>query len=184
MPTLLAGARHVALCGLLVAALPTWPAAEAADVTTDCQASGWDMRQELQTFAHAPSTMAAGNGVVPAPSLRLDTLYALRLHAQGDVRFAEPPGRAGKSATPMAGLARITVRRSGIYRITLDSPLWIDVVTPEGILAPTDYTGWHECSLFRKSVDFSLKAGHSVTLQFSDAATDLVKVAIEPAPGS
>ena len=57
------------------------------------------------------------------------------------------------------------------------------MVTGEGTLAPTEYTGWHDCSAFRKSVDYSLKAGHALTLQFSDAATDLVKVTIEPIPG-
>jgi hypothetical protein len=171
----------VACCGFIAVSVQVATAADMVDHTTNCQSPGWDMRRELTAFGMEPLREAAADGAPKAPVLRLGTLYALRLHPQGEVRFAEPPGRGGKSTTPMAGMARITVRSSGLYRITLDSPLWIDVVTPEGILAPTDYTGWHECGVFRKSVVFSLKAGHAVALQFSDAATDLVKVVIEPA---
>lgn len=182
MPTLWPTVRMVTLCGVIAASGQVSPAADLVDPTTNCQSPTWDMHRELKAFGTSPQSEAAGSGGPKSPLLLLDTLYALRLHPQGEVRFAEPPGRTVKSATPMAGMARITVRSSGSYRITLDSPLWIDVVTPEGILAPLDYTGWHECGVFRKSVVFSLKAGHAVALQFSDAATDLVKVAIEPVP--
>jgi hypothetical protein len=158
-------------------------AADTAGAAAACQAPGWDMSRELKTFGVSPRTLAAGIGSRGAPLLRVDTLYALRLRPQGEVQFSEPPGRAVRAATPMAGIVQFRARTSGVYRVTLDSPLWIDVVTGEGTLAPTDYTGWHDCSAFRKSVDYSLKAGHALTLQFSDAATDLVKVTIEPTTG-
>jgi hypothetical protein len=169
------------MCCLALLAMRGVGAADIPVTATACQAPGWDMSRELKAFGLPPHALAAGTGASSAPLLRVDTLYAVRLRPQGEVQFPETPGRAAKAATPMAGIAQLKVRTSGVYRITLDSPLWIDVVTAEGTLAPKDYTGWHECSAFRKSVDFSLKAGHALTLQFSDAATDLVKVAIEPA---
>lgn len=149
-----------------------------------CQAAGWNMSRELKAFARPPQSVTAQASASNLPVLRADMLYSLRLRAQGDVHFVEPLARPGKAVTPMAGMARFTVPSPGLYRVTLDSPLWIDVVTARGVLAPTSYTGWHECSLFRKSVDYTLEAGQTITLQFSDAATDLVKVTIEPAPAT
>jgi hypothetical protein len=148
-----------------------------------CQASGWDMNRELQAFGRPPQSVAAATGKAQLPTLRSDHLYAVRLHAQSDVHFVEPLSRPGKSVTPMGGMVQFTVPSSGSYRVTVDAPLWIDVVTAKGLIAPAAYTGWHECSLFRKSVVFTLDAGQAATLQLSDAATDLVKVTIEsPTP--
>lgn len=155
-------------------------AGTAANNTATCRASGWDMTREMKAFGHPPQNEGAGFSESKLPLLRPDTLYALRLHAQNDVRFVRPPGRPGKAVTPMGGMARFALSTSGSYRVTVDSPLWIDVVTPQGLIAPAAYTGWHDCSLFRKSVVFTLEAGQTATLQFSDAATDLVKVTIEP----
>jgi len=175
----MSAARILGMC-LLAQTVPY--TAWAADTASSCQASGWDMSRELKAFAKPPLGAAAGIGSSSTPLLRLDTLYALRLSAQGDVRFVEPPGQAPKAATPMAGLMHFTVPSSGRYRVTVDAPLWIDVVAAEGIVAPSAYTGWHDCSVYRKSVDFMLDAGQSVTLQFSGAATDLVRVTLEPPP--
>jgi len=176
MATLFSVARAAGCCCLILAALQ----ATAADNGSECQATGWNMNRELKAFATAPQSAAAGSAVASEPLLRVDTLYALRLRAQGDVQFVQTSGRAEKVATPMAGMARFTVLTSGSYRVTVDAPLWIDVVGAAGIIAPSDYRGWHECGVFRKSVDYTLEAGQTVTLQFSSAATDLVKVTIEP----
>ena len=155
-------------------------AGPAAGVAATCQAPGWEMSRELQAFAQPPQSATAGTSVKQLPLIRAGTLYALRLQAQDDVQFARPLERQPKAATPMGGMGHFTVAAGGLYRVTVDSPLWIDVVTPRGVMAPTAYTGWHDCSVFRKSVDYTLAAGQEVTLQFSDAATDLVKVTIEP----
>jgi hypothetical protein len=177
----LRGAPAVVLLAIVLAA-GMGAGMAVADGAASCQAAGWNMSRELTAFARPPQSVTAQASAANLPLLRADTLYALRLRAQGEVHFAEPPTRPGRAVTPMAGMARFTVPSPGVYRVTLDSPLWIDVVTAQGVLAPTTYTGWHDCSVFRKSVNYTLEAGQTVTLQFSDAATDLVKVTIEPAP--
>ncbi len=171
--------RFMQIFGVCSLGLTIMHAAVAAEPATTCQASGWDMKRELKAFARAPQSESAGSSASTMPLLQLDTLYALRLRAQGEVEFVQPPSRAASGPTPMAGITRFKVPTRGVYRITLDSPLWIDVVTATGIIAPSAYTGWHECTVFRKSVDYTLEAGQTVALQFSGAATDLVKVTIE-----
>ncbi len=171
--------RSIRIFGLCCFGLSVTHAAVAAEPATTCQASGWDMSRELKAFARPPQTETAGSSASSMPLLRLDTLYALRLRTQSEVDFVQPPSKAASGSTPMGGITRFKVASRGVYRITLDSPLWIDVVTATGIIAPSAYTGWHECTVFRKSVDYTLEAGQTVALQFSGAATDLVKVTIE-----
>jgi hypothetical protein len=78
-------------------------------------------------------------------------------------------------------LTSFTVVGAAAYRITVDSPLWIDLVGPDGTIAPSAYTGWHDCRLFRKSVEYTLQAGQSYVLQLSEATPQLVRVVIEVA---
>jgi hypothetical protein len=188
MPSFLRPVCMAGLCWLILAgaqaAEPATAQTPSPAASANCQADGWDMNRELQAFARTPESATAGSSTARLPLLHRGTLYALRLQAQGEVHFVQPPGRPGKAVTPMAGLSHFTVSAAGRYRITVDSPLWIDVVTAQGVIPPSAYTGWHECSVYRKSVDYTLGAGQTVTLQFSDAATDLVKVTIEPPPAS
>jgi len=176
---MLASFRSARLLVLCCLGLTVLHAAMAAEPATTCQASGWDMRRELKAFGRPPQSEAAGGTASNMPLLRLDTLYGLRLRPQSEVEFVQPPSKAASGPTPMGGITRFKVPTRGVYRVTLDSPLWIDVVTATGIIAPSAYTGWHECTVFRKSVDYTLEAGQTVALQFSGAATDLVKVTIE-----
>lgn len=141
------------------------------------------MKLEIQAFAGKAQSADAAAAASAAPVLRVATLYQLHLKSQTDVVFVQSAGKALKAATPMAGLARFAVPRNGRYRITLDAPLWIDVVTTTAVIPPATYTGWHDCGLFRKSVDYVLESDQELLLQFSDAPTNLVKVTIEPVAG-
>jgi hypothetical protein len=149
---------------------------------TACQAPGWDMTRELKAYAGVPSPVTAGGAARRAPIVRADTLYALALRAQGDVRFVQESPNAPRAAASMAGLARFTVRTAGRYRVTVDTALWIDAVDAASIIPPLNYIAWHRCPHYRKSVEYRLAAGHTVTLQFSGATAASVNVTIEAVP--
>ena len=138
------------------------------------------MSRELGVFRGSALKAIAGTASVNVPVLKLDQLYVLELRPQSDVQFVQPPERAARASVPSAGLTRFIVTSSGKYRITVDSPLWIDVIAPTGAIAPSAFNGWHQCSVFRKSVEYALQAGQSVVLQLSDAALASVKIAVEP----
>jgi hypothetical protein len=135
---------------------------------------------ELGIFRGTALKATAGTAIVNVPVLKLDQLYVLELRPQSDVQFVQPPERAARAPMPTAGLTRFIVTRSGKYRVTVDSPLWIDAITPSAVMAPSAFNGWHQCSAFRKSVEYALQAGLSVVLQLSDAAVASVKIAVEP----
>ncbi len=153
--------------------------ARADEITAACQAPGWDMSRELAAFRGAPLSAEAGGNPADLPAIELGRAYALRLRPQNDVRFLRPPEKQSRLASPVAGLARFSVAASGKYRVTVDAPLWIDVVAPTGTVQSSAFNGWHQCSLFRKSVEYELQAGEALVLQLSGADAAVVKVAIE-----
>jgi len=155
-------------------------AAKADDIAAACQSPGWDMSRELVAFRGAARDARGGASTRDLPTIDLGHLYALQLRPQSTVQFLQPPQKPARVQAPAAGMARFSVTVAGKYRITVDAPLWIDIVAPTGIVQSDDFNGWHACTLFRKSVDYTLQAGQSFVLQLSSASAAAVKVAIEP----
>lgn len=149
------------------------------DLTASCRAAGWDMTDEISAFKTTAENVPAGASASGLPPLEVGVLYVVKLRPQSEVAYLQISGKKSLVEKPLGGLAAFKIANTGKYRITVDSPLWIDVVGPDGTLAPAAYTGWHECRLFRKSVEYSLQAGQSYVLQLSEATPELVRVAIE-----
>jgi hypothetical protein len=173
--------RHWIILGSMLACA-RWAGAE--DVTQTCQTDGWDMTREIAAFHGSTPSVAAGTTATNARTLTAGALATLSLKPQGDIQFAAPPERPAKVPVPLAGLAQFKVATAGRYRITVDAPLWLDAVSGSAIIPSGTFNGWHQCPLFRKTVEYTLQAGQVVVLQFSGAATDLVKVLIEAVPAA
>jgi hypothetical protein len=172
--------RHPALTLLLVlvlggAALPAF----ADDACVDFK---WDVRKERALFAETPTALAAGQTEASAPAVVPNRLYSLRLVAQDHVAFLVPP--AAKMPTPgaYAGLATLNIAVPGSYRIAVDLPFWIDVVSHGALVKASDYQGQHSCNAPHKIVQFDLVGAQPFVLQFSNAAADTVLLTITAAP--
>jgi hypothetical protein len=155
-------------------------AAKADDIAAGCQEPGWDMSRELAAFRAAGLAAKAGTDPTALPAIELGRVYALQLQPQDAVKFARTPQKLSQGPAAVAGLAQFSVSVSGKYRITVDAPLWIDVVAPSGTIQASDFNGWHQCALFRKSLVYSLSAGQPLVLQLSGGSAPAVKVAVEP----
>lgn len=156
-------------------------AALGQDLNAGCESAGWNMRAEVSAFKTTAENVAAGATLATAPPLEIGVLYVVKLQPQLDVQFPRASRKKSLVQNPLGGLASFTAAQNGFYRITVDSPLWIDMVGPDGTLTPSDFTGWHDCRLFRKSVEYALRAGQPLTLQISEAAPELVRFVIEAA---
>jgi len=180
-PLHLACAGLAALLGVLdVRVMADTTAAE--DLRAGCMAPGWDMSAELKAFQSAAENVPAGSSSLELPPLELGRLYVLRLGSQTGVQYLVTTPKKSLVQSPLGGLAQFNVPSSGNYRITVDSPLWIDVVAAGATLAPSTYNGWHSCRLFRKTVQYALQTGQAYVLQLSEATPELVRIVIEPAP--
>ena len=147
-----------------------------------CAAFTWDVRHERTLFGQQPRPLAAGSTLAAAPTAVTDQLYALKLTGQAGVTFPATPGTRPKTDAPYAGLVRLTVSAAGVYRISLDQPVWVDVVANGSIVAAKDHQGRPGCNAPHKIVEFVLPAGTPVTLQFSAGTVATAKVTVTRSP--
>ncbi len=151
-------------------------AVEAAD--DPCAAFKWDVTEERALFSQGPHSTAAGRDAPSAPAIKPQTLYELSLVPEDSVKFAVPPGKKPTPRGAFAGLVRVRVATAGAYRVSIDQPLWVDIVSHQQVVPSTDFAGAHRCSTPRKIVEYNLAPGEDLVLQLSEATKDRVRVAL------
>ena len=143
-----------------------------------CAGFTWDVRHEQALFGNEPQPLTAGQSPAALPSLSADRLYRVELRGESEVKFLKPPGRKRDDRGGYAGLARLTVDTDGVYRISLDQPLWVDVIADGAMVPAKDFQGRRGCSAPHKVVEFLLPARVPITLQFSGGNASTVKVTV------
>jgi hypothetical protein len=152
---------------------------QAGDACTDFK---WDVSQERTLFARTATAVTAGTDPKSAPVIVPDRLYAMRLAAQDHVKFAVAPAKKSAGTAVYAGLATLQLPAQGSYRIAVDLPFWIDVVSNGMPVSAEDFQGQHECSAPHKIVVFALSAAQPLVLQLSGATQDNVRLTVTAAP--
>lgn len=172
--------RGAATLGVVLTALLVALPVSAAD--DPCGQFRWDVSHERTLFAQPATALVSGLSAADAPAVRLDRPYRLSLHAQPQVHFAAPPGRQKFADGAHAGMVRLTVEQSGVYRVSLDQPAWVDVLSGSSPLTSQDFQAQHGCNAPHKIVEFALSAHEALLLQFSAAAEDSLIVTLTRAP--
>jgi hypothetical protein len=170
--------RYLQAAGLLSLACLAAGQLAHADACIDFK---WDVRQERALFAQKPVAASAGTDLKTAPALTPGHLYRLKLNPQAGVKFEATPAKtAGPDA--FAGIAVLKVPKEGSYRISLEIPMWIDVVANGTLLEAKDYQGQPNCNAPHKIVVFDLAPARSLVLQMSRASSDAVLLTLTPVP--
>jgi hypothetical protein len=155
----------------------------AATVAADeCTGFKWDVSKEHALFLGSSIQVTSAKNAAAAPTLAPNRLYLLQLAPQSSVAFAVPPGKTVPAEDAYAGLAIVKLAAAGNYRVSVDVPLWIDVVADAKLTPPVDYQGQRDCSAPHKIVEFDLAGGTSYVLQISGSATTNVRLAVTRAP--
>jgi hypothetical protein len=170
--------QHLKAAGLLLlACLGAAPCAYA----DSCIDFKWDVRQERALFAQKPVEVNAGADLKSAPALTPGHLYRLKLTPQTGVKFEATPAKsAGGDA--FAGIATLKIPKDGSYRVSLEIPLWIDVVSNGALLEAKDYQGQPNCNAPHKIVVFELPHAQPLVLQMSRASQDAVMLTLTLVP--
>ena len=171
--------RNTGVAMLLALLLGALGAAARAE---DCVDFRWDVAAERALFAATATSLTAGTTPKSAPSVLPNHLYALKLLPRDQVTFAVSPGGKAPSPGSHAGIMTFRLPSRGSYRVALDLPAWIDVVTDGALIVAKDYQGQHGCSAPHKIVEFDLAGTRPFFLQLSDAASDSVRLTITSAP--
>src|SRR4030081_2233642 len=114
------------------------PPALADDACVDFK---WDVSKERALFAETPTAVTAGKDPMSAPFVVTNRLYQLRLSVQDTVAFAVNPAKKAATTPAYAGLATLNASVAASYRVAVDLPLWIDVVSNGALVQPTDFQG-------------------------------------------
>ncbi len=141
----------------------------------------WDVSKERALFAGPASAVNAGTDAKSAPVIVPNRLYKLRLTPQEQVAFPVPPAKKAAEGA-FAGLATLNISAAGAYRISIDLPVWIDVVASGALLAAKDFEGQRNCSAPHKIVEFALNGARPFVLQFSKGVSEQILLTITPTP--
>lgn len=173
----------IALAAQLVWVLASSPSVAAMPASAaeadGCAHFAWDVSHELAVLKQAPETVTAGAkpGAL-SPVLQIDKPYQLKLVGQGTVTYAAKPAKPTLNDSAQGGLVRFKVDKAGLYRISITSGHWIDVVDGSDFVKSKDFTGSRGCERVHKIVEFDLPAGREFTLQFSGSTDAEVLMAI------
>jgi hypothetical protein len=115
-------------------------------------------------------------------AVEADQLYTVTLSPRASVAFAHAPGKTvGDEATGTAGLLLFRPTQAGLYRITLDAGMWLDVVNAGQLVDSNGFRGRQPCGPIHKSVEWSLPAATDLIVQISGPATEPVRMTITSA---
>jgi hypothetical protein len=168
----------------LMFAAPLASFAQQNEVATDpCARYKWDVTRERALFAGEASPVAAAKDGGSPPRIATDRAYRVQLAPAGQVVFPTAPGKVSPAEGSYAGFLAFSVPAAGNYRVSVDLPMWIDVVADARLVPPTDYEGQHGCAAPRKIVQFSLRANEPLILQMSGVSEASARVTIIRTPG-
>jgi hypothetical protein len=142
----------------------------------------WDVSKERALFAGAPTALKSAKESASAPAIVPNRLYQLHLMPEDQVTFAVNPGKRAPAAGAFAGLATLKIAAAGAYRIAIDLPVWIDVVSSGSLLSAKDFEGQRNCSAPHKIVEFELTGEQPFVLQFSNGMSENILLTVTASP--
>ncbi len=160
---------------LLAAALAAGPSLAAAEEPTGCAAFKWPLERERAALAGVNRPAIENGG-----RLAYDVAATLKLAPLTAAGLPRAPERAPKFAPSNAGhFALGAPAKPGVYKITIASEAWIDVVDGGEYLHPLAFSGALGCDGARRSLKFELPA-HPVDLQFSGVRAGEIAAIVSP----
>jgi hypothetical protein len=170
--------RNITAAALIGTVLALGAGSAGADDAEGCAHFNWDVSRELAVMKQPPQAIAAGKGADSTVQMQPERLYELKLVPQNAVTYAAAPGKPALDDSAHGGLVHFRVTTAGIYRVSLSTAHWIDVVADAQLVKSRDFQGAHGCERPHKIVEFELPAGKDLVLQVSGATAPSVLVAV------
>jgi hypothetical protein len=146
-----------------------------ADEPVGCDKFTWPLDKE-RTMLTSADTVTVASGMKLA--LPLPVAVTIDLSPFADAKLPMAPERAPKQTNSFAGFIAVPAPpQGGVYKITLSSEGWIDVVQDGHFVKSGPHTGAMGCAGIRKSVKFDLAAAPFV-VQLTSVPANKIGVAI------
>jgi hypothetical protein len=161
--------------GLSAVALAAAPGLAQAQEGSGCGGFRWPLEPERAALIRSDKPSLANGG-----ALAFNIATTLELQPLASAGLPKAPERALKSPQAFAGhFVLAAPAKPGVYKITISSPGWIDVIDREDYLHPKAFTGAVGCEGARKSVKFDLPS-RALAVQFSGVEGDRISVIVSP----
>ena len=161
------------LAAVALAAAPGF--AFAQQEGTGCGAFRWPVDRERAVLARPDKPLLVNGG-----ALGYDAATTLELQPLSAAGLPKVPERPPRSTDSFAGHFTLAApAKPGIYRITISSEGWIDVLDGGAYLHPTAFTGARACDGARKSVKFNLST-RPLVVQLSGVGDKQISVIVSP----
>ena len=152
-----------------------------ADDADPCSRLAWDVSHELAVMKQAPQAVSAGTKAgADVPVLQLDKPYTLKLAGQNTVQYVMKPAKPTLDDGAQGGLFRFRSDKPGLYRVSITSGHWIDVIDGGQFVKSRDFSGSRGCEKPHKIVQYELAGGHELTLQLSGSTDASILLSITP----
>jgi hypothetical protein len=162
--------------GLAVVLLATAPGLAQSQEGSGCDGFRWNIDRERAGLARPDKPSLANGGV-----LAYDVATTLALAPIAGAGLPIAPERPPKSAQSFAGHFTLAApAKPGVYKVTISSEGWLDVLDNGAYLHPTGFTGATGCDGARKSVKFDLPP-RALGIQLSGVKDERISVIISPA---
>lgn len=155
----------------------------AAHADDPCASFKWNVAHERALFAAKAQALTAAKAAADAPELASEQLYDISLLPQATLALRVPAGVKSSFEGAFGGFARLNIASAGLYRVSVDQPGWIDLVSEHGVIPSSDFSGSHGCSAPHKVVQFDLPTG-TVLLQLTGIAGSHVELLLTKAPAA
>jgi hypothetical protein len=150
-----------------------------------CAQFSWDVAHELALMKlPATSVEAARSDELKVPVIEVDKLYDVKLSAQADIRYAVKPAKPTLNDSAQGGILRFHTAKSGLYRVSITSGHWIDIVDAGQLIRSKDFQGSRGCERPHKIVAYELPADRDLLLQLSGGTQAVVTLAVSLASPS
>ena len=156
----------------LVAGLPSLAT---ADEPAGCAGFKWSLDRERTALAATGKPAIANGG-----ALAYEVAATLKLAPIGEAGLQHAPERPLKLAQSFAGHFKLPIpSRPGVYKVTIASAGWIDVLDNGEFLHPKGYSGALGCEGARKSIKFELPP-RPLEIQVSGVWDDTLSLIVSP----
>ncbi len=160
---------------VLTAALLAAPGFAAAQEPTGCSVFKWPIERERAALAASTKPVVVNGG-----ALRYGAGQTLALAPFAEAGLPHAPERAPKVTPSFAGHFTLGAPgKPGLYKVTLASEGWIDLIDKGAFLHPKGFSGAPGCEGARKSVEFELP-GRPLDVQLSNVRDAEIGVIVTP----
>lgn len=148
----------------------------------DCSNYRWDVSAELALWAMPADEVAAARVRDAAPPVALSKRQSLTLAPSAEVTLPVTPEKNRSSADTFSGLVAVVFAEPGLYRVSADSGVWIDLVQGDAKIASSAFEMQTKCPTVFKVVAYDVPAAGTYLIQLNGAKEASVDIAVTPAP--